>query len=168
MPAAVTHVIIAIVLIDLFRKFVLKKKNFPLYLVLIGGIAALLPDIDILIYWFLQAFTSIGLQELHRSFTHTIFIPLIIFLVALALWKFWPKVSHVLFVISGGWTIHLLLDAIFTYRVPIFYPLSSVSYGLALIPDGFLGGTFYMGLDAIILILWLVYEWKMHNFKDYI
>lgn len=168
MPFAVTHVIIAIVLIDLFRKFVLKKKNFPLYLVLIGGIAGLLPDIDILIYWFLQSFTSIELTEVHRVFTHTLFIPVIFLILALIVWKFWPKISHVFFVLSAGWTIHLVIDVLLMYRVPAFYPLFSGDFGLALIPNNFLGGTFFYGLDAIILVLWLVYEWKMKNFKDYI
>ena len=168
MPNAVTHVIIAIVLIDLFRKYVLKKKNFPLYLILIGGIAGLLPDIDILIYWILQTFTTINISEVHRIFTHTFFIPLIFLLLALAIWKFWPKISHVLFVLSAGWTTHILLDVIFTSRMQVFYPISLQSYGLGLIPMEFLSGTFYLGLDAIILILWLVYEYHARNLKDYI
>jgi membrane-bound metal-dependent hydrolase YbcI (DUF457 family) len=135
---------------------------------LIGGIAGLLPDIDIFIYWFLQAVMSIQLTDVHRVFTHTFFIPLVLFTIALIAWKFRPRISHVLFVICAGWTVHLLLDAVFTYAIPVFYPLSSQYFGFALIPDGFLGGTFYLGLDAIILILWLVYEWQMKNFKDYI
>ena len=168
MPNAVTHIIIAIVLIDLFRKFVLKKKNFPLYLILIGGIAGLLPDIDILIYWFLQFFTSVELNEIHRTVTHTFFIPLAFLLLALIIWKFWPKISHILFVLSAGWTIHILLDAIFTKKLPLLYPISSQLYGLGLVPMDYLAGTFYIGIDAIILVLWLVYEYHAQNMRDYI
>lgn len=168
MPNAVTHIIIAIVLIDLFRKYILKKKNFPLYLILIGGIAGLLSDIDILIYWILQTFTTISISEIHRVFTHTFLIPLIFLLLALAIWKFWPKISHVLFVLSAGWTTHILLDVIFTSKLQILYPISFQLYGLGLVPMEFLSGTFYIGLDAIILVLWLVYEYFARNMKDYI
>ena len=167
MPASVTHVLIAIVLIDLFRKFVLKKKNFPLYLILIGGIAGMLPDIDIPLAWILSRW-GYSLHEIHRSYTHNLIIPTVFLIVALLIWKFWPKIAHVFFVVSAGWTIHVVLDCIFSGTMPIFYPFSSQLYGLDLIPWNSLSGTFYYGLDAIILILWLVYEYYAQNMKDYI
>ena len=47
MALAVTHVILTIVILDLFRHYVFKKSKFPRYWLVIGGIAGLFPDIDI-------------------------------------------------------------------------------------------------------------------------
>ena len=47
MALALTHVLLVIVLLDLFRHYVLSKKKFPRYLLVVGGIAGLLPDIDV-------------------------------------------------------------------------------------------------------------------------
>ena len=168
MPAAVTHVIIAIVLVDLFRKFVLKKKNFPLYLILIVGIAGLLPDLDILFYWILNLITGIEISEVHRLFSHTLLIPFIAIVIAVGVWTFWTKFAHILFAFSAGYTIHLVLDSLLSGKLALLYPLTTAQYGLNLIPFESFSGTFYMGLDAIILILWLVYEYFSKNVKDYI
>lgn len=168
MPAAVTHVIIAIVLVDLFRKFVLKRKNFPLYLILIVGIAGLLPDLDILVYWLLNVITGVQISEVHRLFSHTLLIPFIALLIAMTVWTFWSKIAHVLFVFSAGYSIHLVLDSILSGKLALLYPLTTEAFGLNLIPGSILSGTFYAGLDAIILILWLVYEYYSKNIKDYV
>lgn len=168
MPTAVTHVISSIVLVDLFRKYILKKKNFPLYLIFLAGLAGLLPDIDVPIAWVLEYFDIISLHEFHRSFTHTLVIPFAFLILALVIWKFWPKVAHVFFVLSAGWTLHILLDSILVGQMAMFYPFSTVLYGLNLIPWDSFSGTFYVGLDAIILILWLAYEAYAKNIRDYI
>jgi membrane-bound metal-dependent hydrolase YbcI (DUF457 family) len=166
MPLAVTHIVLTLVLIDLFRKYVLKKKKFPLYLVLIGGVAGLLPDIDIFIYWLVSSFSTITLSQLHHTYTHNLIIPIILVLFGVLTRK-WEKISHLSFVISIGWAVHVVLDSIFSSS-PIFYPFSSKEFGLHLIPPDFLSGSFFIGLDAIILLAWLVYEWKYKNIKDYI
>ena len=51
MALAVTHVLLTIIVLDLLRHYVFDKKKFPRYLVVIGGIAGLVPDIDILFNW---------------------------------------------------------------------------------------------------------------------
>ncbi|MDP3919063.1 MAG: metal-dependent hydrolase [Nanoarchaeota archaeon] len=166
MAYAVTHVLIAIILIDLFRKYVLKKKEFPLYLVLLGGIAGLLPDIDIIIFWILQTATDISLSAVHHPYTHNLIIPIIILLFAIITRKN-SKLSHPAFVISAGYTIHIILDTIFS-QIPIFYPLSNKILGLNLGLIFSLSGTFFIGLDAILLVSWLIYQWKTRNMRDYI
>ena len=53
MPQAVVHVLFAIIALDLVRDYLIKdKKKFPLHYVFIGGVAGLLPDIDIPVFWF--------------------------------------------------------------------------------------------------------------------
>lgn len=168
MPAAVTHVIVAIVFVDLFRKLVLKKKNFPLYLILIVGIAGLLPDLDILFYWFLETLAGVQINEVHRLFSHTLVIPFIALVIAMSVWTFWRKFGHVLFAFSSGYTIHLILDSVLSGKMALLYPLTKETFGLNLIPWETYSATFYLGLDAIILILWLVYEYFSKNVKDYV
>jgi membrane-bound metal-dependent hydrolase YbcI (DUF457 family) len=168
MPAAVTHVLIAIILIDLLRKIILRKKEFPLYLVLIVGIAGLLPDLDVLVYWFLDLIAGVQISEVHRLFSHTLLIPFVLFVIAVGIWTFWTRFSHVLFGLSFGYTVHLVLDSLLSGKLALFYPLTIEAFGLNLIPGSILSGTFYTGLDAIILIIWLVYEYFCNNIKDYI
>jgi len=55
MPQAVVHVLFVIIVLDLFRDHFLKdKRELPLHYIFIGGIAGLLPDIDVLLFWILN------------------------------------------------------------------------------------------------------------------
>lgn len=58
MPLAVTHVLLTIILVDLFRDYIMKnhKKYLTLHTIMIAGIAGLLPDIDIPLFWLLNFF----------------------------------------------------------------------------------------------------------------
>ena len=68
MPLATTHFIATVVLITLFRDFFIKdKKKFPVHYVFIGGLAGLLPDVDIAFYWFYYFF---GVEFI--SFSHNL------------------------------------------------------------------------------------------------
>ncbi|MFH1332021.1 MAG: metal-dependent hydrolase, partial [archaeon] len=88
MPHAVTHVLVAIIIADIIRDYIVKnKKQIPLYLVLVAGIAGLLPDLDIIAYWFLRIVSSIEISEVHRTFTHTLFIPAIFLAIGFATYK---------------------------------------------------------------------------------
>jgi len=52
MPLAVTHFVIVVIIFTLFRdSFIKNKKDFPIHYVFIAGLATLLPDIDIAVYW---------------------------------------------------------------------------------------------------------------------
>ena len=78
MPQAVTHVLVPIILLSIFRHIYTKKtgKKFPMQYVLIGGIAGIIPDLDIPIYWVMHYF-NYNFEQIHRTISHTIFIPLI-------------------------------------------------------------------------------------------
>lgn len=204
MPHAVTHVLIAIVLMSFIRDFYIKKtfsgfrdaqdaksrsfrkhldiskngrKTFPLHYVLIAGIAGLLPDIDIVSFWILNFF-NFTLNEVHRTFTHTLFIPLIFFILFLAfskvkireLGKHKLKLSIIFLMIAFGSFIHLLLDATLAGYIRPFYPFSLLSVGINLI--GYLPSTLrdlaLPSLDAAILVLWLAYMELKHKISDFI
>jgi membrane-bound metal-dependent hydrolase YbcI (DUF457 family) len=180
MPQAVTHILIAIVLMSLIRDFYISKKgkkSFPLHYVLIAGIAWLLPDIDIIAFWGLN-FLGFTLNEVHRTFTHTLFVPLLFFILFLAfskvrvkeLGKHKLKLNIIFLMIAFGAFIHLLLDATLAGYIRPFYPFSLFSFGINLI--GYLPSTLrdlaLPSLDAIILVVWLVYVELRHKISDFV
>ena len=76
MPLAVTHILTPLILSDIYRDYIAKKK-FNLRYILVAGLAGLLPDIDIAIAWVLRLVSNINISEIHRTFTHTLWFPLI-------------------------------------------------------------------------------------------
>ena len=84
MPQAVTHVLIPIILLSIFRHIYQKRtgKKFHLQYVLIGGLAGIIPDLDIPIFWIMNYF-GYSYEQIHRTFLHTIFIPIIFLALAL-------------------------------------------------------------------------------------
>ncbi len=178
MPHAVTHVLFAVVLIELFRDYFIKnKKNFPLKYVLIGGIAALIPDVDIAIYWILY-FKGFTIQEIHRTFTHTLILPAIFLIAGLLtlnlkinwLEKRNMKLNTLFFIVSFSIFTHLLLDATIIGAISPFYPFSSFRFGIDLL--GFLPtafkGTILPSLDAVVFVLWLIHLERKHKISSFI
>jgi membrane-bound metal-dependent hydrolase YbcI (DUF457 family) len=166
MPQAVTHVLIALIAADVIRDYVAKKK-FSLYLVLLGGIAGLLPDIDYIAYWILNPIMGLGLSEVHRQFTHTLLVP-IAFLALMFIFKK-KKIAFIGFgMLALGTGIHLLLDGFFQGLIPLFYPISKAMVGINVLPPGDLGRSIVMGADAILLVGWLIHEVVKHRIKDFI
>ncbi len=167
MPQAVVHVLFTIILIDLFRDYVIKdKKKIPLHYVFIGGIAGLLPDIDIPLSWLINDIFGASIPVVHRTFTHTLFFPLILLGAALIFLKFDKKKSILMGVITFGVFFHLVLDMIFAGYVMPFYPLSYNLVGLDLV--GKIGlPSLIQGLEAIVLLGWLWHEEKKHKISDF-
>lgn len=178
MPQALTHILVALIIGSLIRDYVIKdKKKFPLHYVLIIGIAGALADFDIALYWVMHWFGA-DISEVHRTFTHNIFVPLVFLGLSLISWKLKNKTLgkhhlklHTIFwAIAIGCFMHLLLDFILIGKIMPFYPFSSMSISLNLVnylPYP-LNNIFLPSIDAALLILWLVYiEWK-HKISDFI
>ena len=180
MPQAVTHVLIALIIASLIRDFYIRKqekKKFPLHYVLIAGVAGLLPDLDIIVFWFLNFF-GFTLNEVHRIFTHTLFFPLLLLLLSFdtfklknkKLGKHHLKLDIVFLMMALGSFIHLVLDASIAGMIRPFYPLSSYALGFNIanyLPSQ-LQNLFFPSLDAILLVLWLVYMEYRHKISDFI
>src|SRR3989344_7203001 len=111
MPFAVTHILTSLFCVDFYRKKIIKRKDFPLWLVLVGGLAGLLPDIDYAVYWLVKPFINIQPAQIPGLYTHNLFIPLLILIVAFFFLKK-RKIFHVLIIVAMGYTTHLLLDGI--------------------------------------------------------
>lgn len=168
MPQAVVHVLFTIIVLDLFRDHFLRdKKKIPLHYIFIGGVAGLLPDIDVPLFWVLNNFLGIDVLWFHRVFTHTfIFIGLFL-LAALIFYKINKKWSEISAIITFGVAFHLLLDWFFTGGIAPFYPFSGAVYGLNVF--GMLKVPLAAeGLEAIVLLWWLWHEEKTHKISDFI
>ncbi|MBI5148115.1 metal-dependent hydrolase [Candidatus Pacearchaeota archaeon] len=170
MPNSVTHVLIAIILVDLVRDYIIKDKRFKLHYVLIAGIAGLLPDID----YFVDYFNHLtGYTTIHPAYTHNLLIPVVIlgiaFLVKKRKLSFLDKknkFAFILLLIASGYFIHLALDFIAWDSISLL-PLGK-GYGLNLIPPNDFGRSLLAGIDAILLIAWLWHEEVRHKIRDFI
>ncbi len=184
MPYAVTHILLPILLVAIFRDFYLKKRNkkhFPLHYVLIAGLGGVLPDIDLIFSLFLKIIGSAN-WYVHKAFTHSSFFPAIFFLLFLI---FIPihkrtqichfgrhklKLSIIFLMLGIGSLTHLGLDFISADAVPFFYPFSNVEYGIDLLdylPAGLQNLAFPL-LDGILLVIWIAYMELKHKISDFI
>ncbi|MEM4259804.1 MAG: metal-dependent hydrolase [Candidatus Woesearchaeota archaeon] len=175
MAYAVTHVLITIIILDLFRDYFLKKK-FSTHLVLIGGVAGLLPDIDI-IFTYIYNFIFKTQHNFHREFTHSflfvfvfIFIGLVFFLLEKEKYAIFKKniskrtIYLTFFILAYGWFMHIALDCFFAGDgLLTFIPRMPLSFCMH-----WFGTDFLIKLDAVILVLWLIHEEWKHKIKDYI
>lgn len=180
MPQAATHLIIALIIGGFIRDCYISKKDrkkFPLHYILILGVASLLPDVDVAVYWILYWF-GFTLQEVHRLFTHNLFFPIAFLLASFitlkwknrSLGKHHLKIHNIFLMIALGIFIHLILDAMIAGSIMPFYPFSNFSIGNnieSVLPYP-LNDIFFPCLDAALLILWIIYiEWK-HKISDFI
>ena len=168
MPQAVVHVLFAIIVLDLFRDHFLKqKRKMPLHYVFIGGVAGLLPDIDIPAYWILNRVFGMDVPFFHRVFTHTFLFIGIFLALALLFYDLNKKWSEIFAIITFGVAFHIFLDWFFIGGIAPFYPFSNAIYSLNLI--GRLNLPLAMeGMEAIVLLWWLWHEEKTHKISDFI
>jgi len=170
MPYTTTHVLVAIIAIELFREYFFKNnKKFPRYYILIAAIAGVFPDIEYLI----------RLSYHERFFLHSLFVPLIFALLGLFalrlkinskyLGKKHMNLSFVLFIFAAGSLIHLGLDAIFVETLMPFYPISEYAIGFELVSKI---KSNYQELvlpivDALLLFFWIMWMQFKLKIDDY-
>lgn len=165
MALAVTHILIPLVLLDLLRHYVFGKNKFPRYLVVVGGIAGLAPDLDIPLGWLVSMITGTS-TSYHGLFTHSIFFVLLFLAVGIIRHyqndRITPKIFYV---IAFGWLTHLLLDCVYHGARNYLWPfmLKVPTFCFNLITDDL----YAMGIDAALLVLWLVHEEVHNKVKDY-
>ena len=170
MPLAVTHVLLTIIIVDLYRDYVAKhKKYFTLHTVFIAGFAGLLPDIDLPVNLFITFF---GLSVPHGTITHTPLFGLIFLIPGFILWYHKKhKIAMYFFVICFGILAHIFLDYLLgggLYEgIMFFYPFSNAAFKLHLLSKLNISDI-PVAIDAIILLLWLWHEEKQHKISDFI
>ncbi len=183
MPQAVTHILIPIIVLSLVREKILSrnsKAHFPLHYVLIAGLAGGLPDVDILISIFLNAW---GVSDwwVHKTFTHSFFFPAC-FLLLFGAFSFTNakarmcnlgrhklKLSLIFLMITAGTTIHLILDTFAGEASYLLYPFSPYDFGINLFALSPLEwSTTAALLDGILLVIWIAYLEFKHKISDLI
>lgn len=179
MPQAAAHIIIPLLIMSFIRdRYFKKSKNdFPVHYAFIAGLAGALPDIDIAIFWILY-FLGFSYNEVHRTFAHTLFVPLIFFTLFIIFRKTNPKelgkhklkLSIIFLMISFGTLSHIILDGILEGFISPLYPLSTLKLGLDLV--SYLPKQLAIiappTLDGLILILWLIYLELKHKISNFI
>ena len=174
MPLAVTHVLLTIILVDLYRDYLSKSKEyFTLHTVFIAGVFGLLPDIDV-VFVSLSNILNFSLPSLmqHGGFTHTPLFGLIFLIPGLILWKMdKKKIGCYFFVAAFGILFHVFLDYLFgggAYEgIMLLFPLSTEVWKIHLL-NYFSFVNIPKSLDAIILLLWLWHEEMKHKISDFI
>ncbi|MBI2142478.1 metal-dependent hydrolase [Candidatus Woesearchaeota archaeon] len=181
MPFAVTHVLVPLILSDIYRDFTRKgRKLLTRRMALFAGISGLIPDMDIPVFLILSQFSSIPITSVHRTITHSLFLPLLgLVLFFLFRGMFRKKSWHMYaLMFAFGTFIHIVLDGVINGTVMPFYPLSFAEFGLDLVdlvvPSSVVGSdlpyrlTLLAGLDAVLLVAWLAYEEWKHKIRDFI
>lgn len=178
MVYAATHIILAILVIELFRKYYLKDNNkFPRHYILLAAFAGLIPDLDIAAYYVLYFF-GFSFSEVHRTFLHTIFVPLILLLIAFAFYKFkvhsaeagkmHMKLPMIFFILGIGALVHLTADVL-TGPIMFFYPFTNFSVGInmeLLFPEG-LRWLLWPVVDGLFVLFWVCWMNFKLKVRDY-
>lgn len=169
MPEAVTHVILTIILVDIYRDYIAKDKNsIPMKWVFYGGVAGLLPDIDVPLHWVLRFFIDLpAYGDFHRTITHSVFFVGFFVLLAIVLTLEKKKLATLAWIVAFGVSFHIALDMLLAGYVTFFYPVSNTVIGLDLLNKAGLEGLVH-GLEALILLGWLWHEQIAHRITDYI
>lgn len=165
MALAVTHVLVVIVILDIFRHYIFGKDKFPRYLVVIGGIAGLAPDLDIPLGWFWSAISGTKVN-LHGLFSHSFFFVLLF--LAVAIIRHYQddfKWAKIFYVIAIGWIFHLVLDCLYGTDLKFFLWPSQLA--LAFCPSWNIY-PLAASIDAIILAVWLIHEEVHKHIKRYV
>ncbi len=165
MALAVTHIILIIAFLDIFRHYVFGLKKFPRYLLVIGGIASLAPDLDVPLGWILTLLTGNSVN-VHGLFTHSIFFALLFAVIgAVFNLKNNKKWAKIFYVIAVGWTLHIFLDCFYGMDTSklFLWPFQILP---AFCPNWNLY-PYASSIDAIILVLWLIHEEIHHKIKCY-
>ena len=174
MPYAAAHVILTIVIADIYRDYFAKKK-FPMIYVLVAGIAGLIPDLDIPAGWLLNLIFGTD-YYFHRLYTHSLSYAILFFLIGVIFlslkkkiykignWNV-PKQAFVMFflALAFGWLMHIFLDCALAADG---YLNLIPSIPLTFCPHPF-SNNVLAGFDAVILVLWLIHEQWKHDIKDY-
>ena len=179
MPQAITHVLVPIILLSIFRHIYQKRtgKKFHLQYVLIGGLAGVIPDLDIPLYWIMSLF-GYSYEQIHRTFLHTVFIPAIFLALSFISISIKKRVGRnklsipiILLLCAFGSIIHLILDATIAGYITPFYPLSNMQIGTGFPFNVFsdkMGLLLLATLDGVLFILWILYLEIKHKISDFI
>jgi len=174
MPLTVTHVIITVIIVDLYRDYITKhKKYFTLHTIFLAGVFGLLPDIDVLLGMLASIIHfDIPLLLQHGGITHTPLFALLFLIPGIILWRMKKKKTAVYFYVAAfAIFLHLLMD--FTlggggnYGIMWLFPFTMQGWNLHLI-NYFNVPNLSQAIEVFILLGWLWHEEIKHKISDFI
>ncbi len=185
MPLAVTHIMVPIIVMELFRDFYPQiKEQFERKYVFLLGMAGILPDADVVIFNIANMIgapfpeSNLG----HRILFHNVWLPLGFFVFYLIFrylsmknrktMKKYSSFSKVFIIMFFGFVAHLLLDGILTGYVMPFYPISDYMMNWDIIGKlaaftGIPQLTILVSMDASLLMFWLWHQETEKHISDY-
>ncbi len=174
MPLAVTHVLISVILVGLYRDYVTKhKKYFTLHTLFIAGFFGLLPDIDYPIRMVTNLLNlNVPWLFQHGGITHTPFFALLFLIPGFVfLKKKQHKISMYFFVAAFAIMLHLLLDYLIGggrfEGIMWLFPFTLQGWKIHLL-SYFSMKEIPIALDALLLLGWLWHEEVKHKISDFI
>lgn len=167
MPLAVMHVLVPIILVDLYRDYFMKnRKLLPNHMLFLAGAAGLMVDMDLPLSAILGGLFGLPLPA-HRILSHNIWIPLTFLTLSLFFWKRKKLLGKIFLMFCIGTASHLILDATLIGTIAPFYPVNDYMWGLNLVPSKY-WQDFSASIDAVLLLLWLSHEEFKHKISDYL
>jgi len=180
MPTAVTHLLVPIILVALYRDLYVRKngkRKFPLHYVLIAGLGGVLPDIDFVAYFILH-FYGFAYDQVHRQITHSLIVPLSFLILGFLTSRVKPFILRkhhltlkgIFFALSFGTLTHIILDALVWGQVHPFAPFSSFAYGLNSVSylSTEIQPIIIPFVEGVLLVIWLLYLELKHKISDFI
>ncbi len=181
MPQAILHILVPLTLAALFKDIYERnhgRGTFPLHYVLIAGIAGIIPDLDVAVFFIVHLLFGLDFDAIHRTGAHTLFVPLAFCGLAIIFRKSHVKflrthhlkVPIVFYLLAFGSLIHMILDSIFGGTIMPLYPLSHFAIGFNLVgrlPEQ-IGRVFVPSLEAGLFVLWLIWLEVKHKVSDFI
>jgi len=168
MAFAVTHILSTILLLDVFRnKFSKHRKKIPLSYIYIAGFFSIVPDLDFVLYWIILKIT--GISILHRVYSHTIIVPMIILVFASFMFNIKKRWGRLTILCAFAYLTHIVWDYLVGWP-PFAYlwPFSLKNYTFPLLPTVFKTWFWWAVLDTVFLVIWLFWEFKNKRIKDFI
>ncbi|MBI4017548.1 MAG: metal-dependent hydrolase [Candidatus Aenigmarchaeota archaeon] len=162
-------VIIDLIRHHLVKRSTIKKYRFTTDVVLVGGLAGIAPDADML-------GQLLGIQGVyHGGFTHQLWIPGLFFLAAAILYfrmnsrPVYRRWFLVALVAGFGMLTHSLLDCFVVGGYPLLPPFVGNGFCTRLIGnDIYYSSILTAGLDGMLFIIWLLYEERRHKIRDFL
>jgi hypothetical protein len=164
MANPVAHVLIPMLIVETYRRYI-SKKPFSKWYVFIAGFFGGMADFDLIFAWFATGGWDLGY---HRSLTHTVLIPLAALVAGLAIhflysrkmirYEGWKASYIILFLAAIALASHILLDG-FDGFAHWFYPFTWSIELPNLVLNKYRAALF----DGILLFAWLLYQEELFN-----
>jgi membrane-bound metal-dependent hydrolase YbcI (DUF457 family) len=169
MAGPVTHILVPMILLEVYRRYISKKK-FSFNYVLLGGLAGVISDFDFLIMHANNLLNGCYTNA-HRMGTHSLLLVILIALFATLFYWLAKKKARtaihrkqlkiaatIFFLFAFGILTHIILD-LFNGMILFAYPLS---WSLSL-PNLMYPHHVTLMVDGIFLVVWLLLDERVFN-----